>query len=76
MEPVHEKEQQLLRVLLFISRKLLIDLSNGDLEVPRADALVQTRPQGFHDDPKLFCHFPFMAKDVGPGAERKGQQGC
>lgn len=40
MEPIHEKEQKLLRVLLVITRKLLIDLSNRDLEVPRADALV------------------------------------
>lgn len=76
MEPIHEKEQQLLRVLLIITSKLLIDLSDGDLEVPRADALVQTSPQGFHYDPKLFCHLPFMAKDVGPSEERRGRQGC
>lgn len=67
MEPIHEKQQQLLRVLLVITGKLLVDLSDGDLEVPRADALVQASPQGLHYDPKLFCHLPFMAEDVGSG---------
>ncbi len=66
VEPIHEKQQQLLGVLLIIARKLLINLAYGDLEVPWADALVQTSPQGFHDHTKLLCHLPFMAKDVLP----------
>lgn len=73
MEPIHEEQQQFLRVLLVITSKLLIDLPYGDFEVPRTDALVQTGPQGLHDHTKLFCHLPFMAKDVGPvrGRERE-----
>lgn len=67
MEPIHEKQQQLLGVLLVITGKLLVDLPDGDLEVPGADALVQAGPQGFHYHPELFCHLPFMAEDVGPG---------
>lgn len=66
MEPIHEEQQQLLGVLLIIASKLLVDLANGYLEVPRTDALVQTGPQGFHDNTKLLCHLPFMTKDVVP----------
>lgn len=64
VEPIHEEQQQLLGVLLVVASKLLVDLAYGDLEVPRADALVQPGPQGFHDDAKLLRHLPFMAKDV------------
>lgn len=66
VEAVHEEEQQLLRVLLVVARKLLIDFANGDLEVPRADELVQAGPQRLHDHAKLLRHLPFVAEDVGP----------
>lgn len=74
VEPIHKEQQQLLGILLVIASKLLVDLAYGDLEVPRADALVQTGPQGFHDDAKLLRHLPFMAKDVvsdGGGEEQR-----
>lgn len=74
VEPVHEKQQQLLGVLLVIASKLLVDLANRDLEVPWTDALVQTGPQGFHDHTKLLCHLPFMAQDVVPDRGREQTQ--
>ena len=40
MEAVHQEEQQLLRVLLLVARELIVYLPYGDLEVPRADALI------------------------------------
>lgn len=76
MESIHKEQQQLLGVLLVIASKLLIDLADGDLEVPRADALVQTGPQGLHNHTKLLRHLPFMAKDVGPGRGREQRQRC
>lgn len=66
VEAVHEEEQQLLRVLLVVAGKLLVDLADGDLEVPRADELVQSGPQRLHDHAKLLRHLPFVAQDVGP----------
>lgn len=66
MEAVHEEQQQFLRVLLVIARKLLVDLAYGDLKVPWADALVQTGPQCLHDHTKLLCHLPFVAEDIAP----------
>lgn len=71
VEAIHEEQQQLLGVLLVIASKLLINLSYSDLEVPWANALVQTTPQSFHDHTKLLRHFPFMAKDVKPGRGRE-----
>lgn len=76
VEPIHEEQQQLLGVLLVIASKLLIDLSYGDLEVPWANALVQTSPQGFHDHTELLCHLPFVAKDVVPGRGREQRHRC
>lgn len=66
VEAVHEEEQQLLRVLLVVAGKLLVDLANSDLEVPRADELVQVGPQRLHDHAKLLGHLPLVAEDVGP----------
>lgn len=71
MEAIHEKQQQLLGVLLVVASKLFVNLAYGDLEVPRTDVLVQTRPQGLHDHTKLLCHLPFMTKDVVPGRGRE-----
>ena len=76
MQPVHEEQQQLLGVLLVVASKLLVDLADGDLEVSRADALVQTGPQRLHDHAKLLCHLPFMTKDVLPGRGRQQGKIC
>lgn len=76
MEPIHEEQQQLLRVLLVITSKLLINLPYGDFEVPWTDALVQTSPQGLHDHTKLFCHLSLMAKDVVPVRRKEWEQKC
>lgn len=66
MEAVHEKEQQLLGVLLVIASKLIIDLSDGDLKVSWTDTPVQPGPQRLHDHAKFLRHFPFMAENVAP----------
>lgn len=64
VEPIHKEQEQLLRVLLVVASKLLVDLAYGNLEIPWTDAFVQTSPKGLHDHTKLLGHFPFMAKDV------------
>lgn len=76
MKPVHEEQQQLLGVLLVIASELVVDLAYGDLKVPRADALVLTGPQSFHDHTKLLRHLPFMAKDVVPDRTRTETKRC
>lgn len=71
MQPIHKEQQQLLRVLLFITCKLVIDLPYGDFEVSWTDALVQTSPESLHDHTKLFRHLSFMTKDVGSVRKKK-----
>jgi len=66
VQAVHEKEKQLLGVLLAVSCKLVINLPNCNFEVFWTDIFILSCPQSFHYYSKFFSHFTFMPQEIGP----------
>lgn len=70
VQAIHKEKQQLLRVLLVVAGKLVVDLSDSDLEVAGANELVLAGPEGLHDDAKLLHHLTLVPQDVGSAPQR------